>query len=65
MNKKAIIKLILKLSTFKPTLTTIQATQLLNTALLIVDEDPVTASILYSRAEKILYNSISAKSEDT
>jgi hypothetical protein len=54
MDKKTIIKTILRLSTYDPDLYVVQANQLLNTALLIIDEDLTTASILYSRAEKLL-----------
>jgi len=54
MNKQTIIKTILRLSTYEPDLYVIEANQLLNSALLIIEEDPITASILYSRAEKLL-----------
>ena len=54
MNKRVIVQKIIELSIRNPNLYTIQANQLLNSALLIVDTDPVIASVLYERAERMM-----------
>ena len=54
MDKQAIVRLIVRLSSKEPTLYIIEAIQLLNTALLLYDEDRTLSTLLYSRALKLL-----------
>lgn len=64
MDKKTIINAILRISTYEPDLYIIEANQLLNLALLILEEDPTTASILFGRAEKLLLKRNQNKKEN-
>jgi len=64
MDKKTIINAILRISTYEPDFYIIEANQLLNSALLILEEDPTTASILFGRAEKLLLKRNQNKKEN-
>jgi len=64
MDKKTIINAILRISTYEPDFYIIEANQLLNLALLILEEDPTTASILFGRAEKLLLKRNQNKKEN-
>ena len=53
--KQKIIRLLLELSVIdEPNLYIVQAIQLLTSALIILEFDMTTASLLYSRAQKLL-----------